>query len=381
MKSPTLKFIFDFKHKSNDKKPEQVHVQICYERKCKYIPTGIKLYPKQWDNEKHAIGRTDCMEINSQLDLVMRNVRKVIMSIQDDGEAFTFEKFDVYYKGVENSGSFLDFMYEKIRTRDIAPSTRNQHLVVYNLLQDDYKKIQSFRDLTPEMLKDFDDYIRTNGTEKCQATIYNIHKRLKPYVREAWEKGYIKNNPYDRFKVQQGKSKEREFLSLNEIEGIMEKELPDQLDKIRDLFIFGCFTGMAYSDICAFDYNRDTIEEDGKVYISSERIKTGESYYILMMEPVKEILKKYDYKLPTISLQRYNTHLKTMGALCGINKALTSHIARHTFACLALNNDMRIEAVSKALGHTNIKTTQIYAKLIKSTMNKEFDAFEKALKK
>lgn len=94
------------------------------------------------------------------------------------------------------------------------------------------------------MIKAFDDHIRTDGVKKCQATIFNIHKRIKPYVREACERGYIKEDPYDKFTVQAGKSKSREFLNMDEIEKIQSKSLNSQMDKIRDLFLFGCYIGI-----------------------------------------------------------------------------------------------------------------------------------------
>jgi len=370
MKYPALKFSFDFKNEATDLKDAPVYIEVYYERKRRYVPTGIKLYKKQWNDKKLVIGRSDSAELNLQLDSIMSKIRKLVMQICESGESFTFEKFDVYLKGSENAGSFLDFMFEQIQKRDLEESTRKQHLVTYNMLVK-FGKIQSFKDLSPTMLKAFDDYIRTDGVDKCQATIFNIHKRLKPYVREAWEKGYIKENPYDKFHVQSGKSAEREFLRIEDIEKLKTKTLDSHMSEIRDLFLFGCYTGMAYSDILAFNYSSDVISSDGRLFIEGKRKKTDTGFFVMLLDPAIEILKRYDYKLPTISLQRYNTHLKTLGALCGISKTLTSHIARHTFATtVTLANDVPLEVVSRMLGHTNVKTTQIYAKVLNTSVEK-----------
>ena len=112
-----------------------------------------------------------------------------------------------------------------------------------------------------------------------------------------------------------------------------------------------------------------------KMYrIRDERIKTGTPYNISLMDKVMNILKKYEFKLPVISNQKYNSYLKILGAFCEIKKKLTSHVARHTFATtIALANGVRIEVISKMLGHTNIQTTQLYAHIYQAEVDKEFE--------
>lgn len=381
MKYPNLKFVFDRRNVASLERLASVYLEVSFQRKRRDVPTGIRLFSNEWDDKKHVVNRIDSIELNTQLETTLSKVRKIMLKMQEEGEEFSLDKFDVYYKGLDNNGSFLDFMFDMIAKRPLTESTKRQHLVTYNMLVT-FGKIQSFKDLTPTMIKAFDDHIRTDGVKKCQATIFNIHKRLKPYVREACERGYIKENPYDRFTVQAGKSKSREFLNMDEIEKIQSKSLNSQMDKIRDLFLFGCYTGMAYSDIENFNYEKDVVSSGGNYFIEAHRQKTNTSFYVMLLEPALKILKKYNNELPAISLQRYNTHLKTLGAFCGINKTLTSHLARHTFATtITLANDVPLEVVSRMLGHTNIKTTQIYAKVLNTSIERHMKELGQKMKK
>lgn len=371
MKFPTLRFVFDRRNIATDKKKASVYLEVAFQRKRRDVPTGIHLYAGEWDDKKRVVARTDAMALNEQLDSIQSKVRNILLNIQNNNEMFTFEKFDVYMKGMANTGSFIDFLYDRIAKRDIEDSTKKQHLTMYNILCK-FDKIKSFADLTPEMLKAFDDFIREDNSKRTQVTINGVHKRLKPYVREAYQLGYIKDNPYDKFTTQRGKSKDREFLNMTEIDTIKNKQgLNDCLCRVRDLFLFGCYTGMSYSDITKFDTEKDIIVDGESKFIVGHRQKTDTKFVVLILPQAIEILEKYNYKLPVISLTNYNLFLKALAVACDIKKVLTSHIARHTFATtITLANDVPIEVVSRMLGHTSIKTTQVYAKVLTTSVEK-----------
>ena len=152
------------------------------------------------------------------------------------------------------------------------------------------------------------------------------------------------------------------------------------IDRIRDLFLFQCFTGLAYADFEKFNFEKDVEERNGKYIVSDRRKKTNEDYKIVLLTPAIEILKKYDYKLPIISNQKYNVSLKVVAQYAGIDKNITTHMGRHTFAVFALNNGVPIEIVAKMLGHTNIRTTQVYAKVLNSEVEKGFDLLESKIR-
>lgn len=167
----------------------------------------------------------------------------------------------------------------------------------------------------------------------------------------------------------------REFLDENEIAEISSKIFEiERLEIVRDIFIFSCFTGLAYIDVKQLSQDNIAMGIDGEKWIFKNRQKTDTTSKIPLLPSALEIIKKYENHplcvnqkrlLPILSNQRMNSYLKEIATLCKIKKELTFHIARHTFATtVTLTNGVPIESVSKMLGHTNIKTTQHYAKIL-----------------
>ena len=149
--------------------------------------------------------------------------------------------------------------------------------------------------------------------------------------------------------------------------------------RVRDLFIFQAYTGISYADLAKFNFKRDVQKRGNKYVILDIRLKTEENYFIVLLSPAMEILKKYDYVLPIISNQQYNLRLKIVADYAGLDRNLTVHMSRHTFATMCLNNGVKMENVSKMLGHTNVRTTQQYAKVLNAEVEKDFEMLERIL--
>ena len=171
------------------------------------------------------------------------------------------------------------------------------------------------------------------------------------------------------------KEVERQYLSEEEIQTMLEKELhTNRLEQVRDIFIFCCFTGLAYSDVKKLSKDNLVFGIDGDKWIKTKRTKTDTRSNIPLLPTALEIIKKYENHpeavtkgvlLPVLSNQKSNAYLKEIADLCGINKNLTTHLARHTFATtVTLSNGVPMESVSKMLGHKSLKTTQHYAKIL-----------------
>jgi len=168
---------------------------------------------------------------------------------------------------------------------------------------------------------------------------------------------------------------EREFLTQLEVQTIYGKEMvTDRLKQVRDIFVFSCFTGLAYIDVKNLSKTNISLGIDGEKWIFTHRQKTETASRIPLLPIAAEIIEKYannpvclnnDKLLPVLSNQNMNAYLKEIAGVCGINKELTFHIARHTFATtITLTNGVPIESVSKMLGHKSLKTTQHYAKIL-----------------
>ena len=178
----------------------------------------------------------------------------------------------------------------------------------------------------------------------------------------------IPSDPYSKVKIKRGKCKERQPLLEEELKIIRDTEFNGHLGRVRDLFIFAAYTGLAFCDTQLFNFKTMTETVGNMLYINGERLKTGSSFFTPILKPALEVLKKYNYVLPKISNQKANDYLHVIQAQLNINKNLTFHVARHSFATLALAHDIPIEDVARMLGHQDVKTTQIYAKVLHTTI-------------
>ena len=178
------------------------------------------------------------------------------------------------------------------------------------------------------------------------------------------------------FRVDQGKPRKRRFLSPEELVRIETcKVATPSLEKVRDMFMFQCYTGLAYSDLRKFDFR--LVQQRGNRYILHDvRKKTNEDFYIVLLPPAMEILGKYEYKLPLMTNEQYNMRLKLIAESAGLDKNLTSHMGRHTFATMSLNSGIKIEVLAQMMGHADIRTTQIYAKMINCTVEEAYSVLE-----
>lgn len=199
----------------------------------------------------------------------------------------------------------------------------------------------------------------------------------------------IKKNPYSKYKVHLEETN-REFLTQLELSSIEAKEINiPRLAAIRDIFVFACYTGLSYSDISKLSIDHLRIGIDKNEWIIIDRSKTNNRCRIPLLPRAKLILKRYNdtpqYRikgllLPVLTNQKMNSYLKELADICGIRKELTMHMARHTFATtVTLSNGVPIETVSKILGHTNLKTTQIYAKILDQKISDDMSLLQSKL--
>ena len=379
MEYPTLRFVFDRKKVATKEKKGLVQIEVCSERKRKWIGTGVKVYADQWDDKRKVSARPDSLDLNMKLDLMMSNILEYVNSLIRRKVPFDFESLDVFLKNSSESDSFIDFIVRRTDERkDRAEGTIKHYRTLVKALED-FGRINYFHDLTRSNITMFDDYLRSKGIK--DTTVYGYHKNMKAYINEAIRFGIISENPYVGLKINRGKSDKRKYLTYEEMRRMERCRITDpSVNRVRDLFLFQCYTGLAYSDLYKFDFASDVERRGNKFIIADRRVKTNEDYFIVLLSPAMEILRKYDFDLPVISNQKYNDYLKVAASFAKIDKNLTTHCARHTFAVFALNNGVPMEVVSKMLGHTNIKTTQIYAKVLNTEVEKGFDVLERKMK-
>jgi site-specific recombinase XerD len=214
-------------------------------------------------------------------------------------------------------------------------------------------------------------------------------ERFRKMIRLGMKLGWIEKNPFEQFKLKMQKV-DRGFLTIQELTRIEQKNLKIQrIEYARDLFVFSCYTGMAYIDVMQLSPQNIVHGIDGNLWIKTNREKTNTNVNIPILPKAKVIMEKYKDSpraiakgtlFPVISNQKLNSYLKEVADLCEIESHLTFHLARHTFATsVTLSNGVPIETVSKMLGHTTIRTTQIYAKVVEHKVSHDMLALQSKL--
>lgn len=276
MKYPTARFVFDRKHTASKTTKGTVQIEILFERKRKWISTGVRLYSDQWSEKNKVKNTVQSIDLNERLDAQIQNINEFINSLIKNKEPFNFEKLEHFLKYSQQKESFLDFIKRRVSERtDLRKGTLNTHATLINSLEE-FGRIVYFSDITTANIMYYDDFLHKKYNK--QTTVHGYHKRLKRYINGAIKYELLKDNPYNRLKFDRGKSEGIKYLTIDQIK-----------------------------------------------------------------------------------------------------QSLHSHMARHSFAVMALNMGVSIENLAKMMGHTDIKTTQIYAKVLNKSVQEEFEKMDSKL--
>lgn len=244
------------------------------------------------------------------------------------------------------------------------------------------------RNITPDFISQYEFWLRT--VRKCaNNTAVKYIKNFQKIVNICIANDWITKNPFCNYKSKVV-TVDKNFLSETDLEKIINKEFKsDRLTKVKDIFVFSCFTGLAYVDIKNLTYDSISIGIDGSKWIKIKRTKTKIEARIPLLQSVEAILDKYknhpkclneNRPLPILANSKMNAYLKEISDLCELDFDLTFHVARHTFATtVTLNNGVPIETVSKMLGHSNIRITQHYAKILDSKVSNDMNILKEKL--
>lgn len=379
MKCPNIKVIFDRKKKCAKTGQGNVEVVVNFNRLThKYIIVGTAS-----EKTRPVVkGSTAVLE-------KIRECRAILEGLKALGKEVTFDSFSSVYdrnnkvaviknpknefNGYDQNQSFINFMKDRVREENIRPGTRKHKECAIRMLEQ-FGRIQKFFDLVPAKIMEFDRWLRQDGTRTDYTINHNFHKKIRKYIRMLKQAEMIPHDPYANLTIPKGKNKERRPLNEEELKVLMRLNLHGKLAHARDIFIFQAYTGLAFCDAMMFDFNT-MAQKIGKLYyIDGTRIKTEGVFFTPILPPALDILNKYEgHKLPKMSIQKCNEYLHVIQMMVGINKSMTTHVARHSFATIALVYDVPITDVSRMLGHKNIYTTQIYAKILNETIERHAD--------
>jgi site-specific recombinase XerD len=278
---------------------------------------------------------------------------------------------------------------------DFAPATIARYITLINHVKDFLKYKYRTSDiyltqLNYKFITDFESYLKTVRLCNHNSTIKYI-RNLRKIINIALANDWLQKDPFVKFKGSVNEV-EREILTQEDLKAIEEKQFSiPRLEQVKDTFVFACYTGLAYSDVSKLTPEHIQLGIDGQKWIYTHRTKTETKSNVPLLPAALNILEKYSEHpeckitgklLPVISNQKLNSYLKEIADLCGIRKNLTFHIARHTFATtVTLTNGVPIESVSTMLGHKNIRTTQIYAKVVERKVSEDMNLLKQRLQK
>ena len=382
-------------HKGKPNKSGRVPIlmQLTIGQQTCHISTKQNILPEKWGDGK-PIGHTrEDQAITAVLEEIRTKAYNKFLQLQGQNINVTPERLKQALLGkdqVQPRGYveiFDQWLVEYSKMVGITTSKRtlDKYILVRNRLQD-YIASQlgvkdiSLEEVTPKFLSSFDNYLRVEYNMANNHAM-KIRQKLRTIYKVAIDNGWVSKNPFSTVKIH-FEPVERDVLTKSELTALIQTDMIfDRLEKMRDVFVFACFTGLAHCDVAGLTKENIITDEAGQVWLKTHRQKTSEMVDIPLLEIPQLIIKKYQGMkelngklLPTLTNSCSNFYLKEVAVRCGINKTLTFHMARHTFATtVTLSNGVPIESVAKMLGHRNIRTTQIYAKVIKDKLAEDMN--------
>ena len=361
-----------------------VQIEAYLSFKKKYFSTGIYLTPEMWDNKHRKVkNHPNAIKLNRQISDFVAKLQGVELDRRNAGKPFTLDILTEFTKG-RFTNSFTEFMKIEIKAdRTTAPATKIGQTTTLKALQK-FKKDIIFDELTFELLTNFERFLFDEGLHTN--TVNKYFRHIRKFVNLAINKDLFDLNryPFRKFRIK-SETTTREYLTPEEMKDFENITLPPEqkhLQKVLDMFLFSCYTGLRFSDISALNKgNLRTI--DGNLWIETTMIKTAEPIriplYLLFDGKPIEILNRYtqpdrNYIFDDLTNQYVNRCLKELAALAGITKTVTFHTARHTQATFLLYKGVNITTVQKLLGHKKLQTTQIYSKVMDKTIISELQA-------
>lgn len=401
MKQKTFHILFFIKKnkvKANGEAPIAFRITVDRQFCELYIRRSAPI--ENWDQVKARLKTKDSVssEINMYIDTVRAKLQNIHRQLEADNIEISAKEICNRFCGVEEKHKTLIEVFEEhnkeikqLQGKGYAQKTivRFEGTVRYlkEFLKKEYKKSDiNLKDLDLPFIQKFDTFLKTE--KNCaQNTAITRLKQLKKIMRIAYSNDWVTKDPFVtyRFKFEETNV---EFLTQEELNAIIQKEfIVERLGTVKDIFLFQCFTGLAFSDIEQLKPEHLVKDNNGSLWIRKNRQKTHNMCNIPLITAAKMLIDKYanhaeciekGVLFPVPTNQRMNSYLKEIADCCGITKKLTTHMSRHTAATIVfLANKVSLENVAKILGHSNVRTTQHYAKVLDSSIMRDIQEVDK----
>lgn len=386
-----------FTRKSRSKQQElSIYARITVNGKRSEISLKRYVQQKEWDSSKNR-GRGSSYPIqnlNRYLDQEYSRLLDCHKQLLEEDKVVSSQAIKSRYLGEDNTQKTLNELLDYHNTKMVnvlKPGTMKNYYTTERYLHKFQRQKQKTKDIYLKQLNyrfiiDFEQYLRNYTNSKKQLMLSNNGvmkhlERFKKTINLGIKLEWITKNPFHQFQLKFEKY-DRQYLTERELQLIEDTNFNNErLERVKDCFLFSCYTGLSYIDVKELTVNQIAKGIDNNDWIFTKRGKTNETVKVPILPQAMDIIKKYNdvskYRtskplLPLSSNQKTNSYLKEIATEIGIHKNITFHVARHTFATtVMLSNGVPIETVSKLLGHTKLSTTQIYARVVESKISED----------
>lgn len=364
-----------------------IYMRLVHHGVQKDLATKLTCPPKRWNSDLKMLNAMDKQDIEKNKSLLGLRVKvgEVVSQLSSVKPDFTLDDIKDGLSGKLASDGLLEFFQMRIEeleqlvgkgySQSTVTNYKSAKMHLDKFLTEKLRRSEiSMRGLDYHFIDRFLSFLRIE--QDCQTNTANKYLRaLRAILYEAKKRSIIIKNPFENFSIKYERTS-RGYLTEKELNDVIGKDISiERVRFVRDMFVFSCFTGLSYADIKSLA-NKHIIERNGKLWIIKAREKSNIDSVIPLLGQAESIIDRYRIDLaPEASIfnipsnQKVNAYLKEVADMAGVDKNLTFHIARHTFATtVTLTNNVPIESVSKMLGHATVKTTQIYAKVVESKL-------------
>lgn len=387
MEKIRYRLVYNRKKQLNKQGTALVQVEASLNQRKIYFKTNIYLHPEHWDKlTSQVIDHPQANDLNAMLFEHVLHLQAIELSFWKRGIQPTLALLrDAIKKDTPVNVTFPIFAKEYVKHSDRRKSTKDNLITTINVLKE-FRPGLDFKDITYTFLKDFETYLREKGNGVN--TVAKHLRQLRTLVNEAINQGYIHADayPFRKFKIKQEKGR-HEFLTPDELRKLENLEVNDQkLRHVLDAFLFCCYVGLRFSDFCQLA-PENFIKVNGKKWMHFKSIKTGIELrlplHLLFEGKALGILERYNIEeFASLGCNSdVNKYLAQIAEMARIRKHITYHTARHTCATLLIHQGVPITTVQKLLGHTSVKTTEIYSEVLSSTILRDLKAVKSRKKR
>ena len=351
-----------------------------------YFKTNIYLKPEHWDKQTSQVcNHPQANDLNSMLFEFVLHLQAIELSLWKRGIPVTLSLLkDAIKKDKPVNVTFPVFARIYVQESDRKRSTKENLMTTITVLQE-FRPGLDFKDITYTFLKDFEVHLKEKGNSVN--TVAKHMRQLRTLVNEAINQGYIPSDayPFRKYKIKQEKGR-KEFLTPDELKRLENLDVDKKLRHVLDAFLFCCYTGLRYSDFCQLT-PENIIRVNGKRWLHFKSVKTDVEIrlplHLLFEGKALAVLERYDIVTDFAKIgpnSEANKYLAQLAALARIRKHITYHTARHTCATLLVHQGVPITTVQKLLGHTSVRTTEVYSEVLSNTIIRDLKAVKRKKK-